>query len=85
MRTVGRGALAGLVGGLLSTVVMVRVGQLPVIAGLIGSLGGGGLEPGKRGVHASVGASSSSRSVASLSWRTGKNPPPGTTFTVMQA
>ena len=34
---VGRGALAGLVGGLLFTVVMVRIGQLPVIAGLIGS------------------------------------------------
>ena len=36
LRAVGRGALAGLVGGLLFTVVMVRVGILPVVAQLVG-------------------------------------------------
>ena len=36
LRAVGRGALAGLVGGLLFTAVMVRVGILPVIAQLVG-------------------------------------------------
>ena len=36
-RAVGRGALAGLVGGLLFTVVMLQIGFLPSVAGLIGS------------------------------------------------
>ena len=36
LRAVGRGALAGLVGGLLFTAVMVRVGILPLIAQLVG-------------------------------------------------
>jgi uncharacterized membrane protein YagU involved in acid resistance len=36
-RAVGRGALAGLVGGLLFTLVMVQIGFLPSVASLIGS------------------------------------------------
>ncbi len=36
LRAVGRGALAGLVGGVVFTGVMVRVGILPVIAQLVG-------------------------------------------------
>ncbi|MGH9268580.1 MAG: hypothetical protein ACRD0D_10445, partial [Acidimicrobiales bacterium] len=37
LRAVGRGALAGLAGGLLFTVVMVQIGFLPTVAALIGS------------------------------------------------
>jgi uncharacterized membrane protein YagU involved in acid resistance len=37
LRALGRGALAGLVGGLLFTLVMIRVGFLPIVASLIGS------------------------------------------------
>lgn len=37
LRAIGRGVLGGLVGGLLFTVVMVRVGFLPAVASLIGS------------------------------------------------
>lgn len=37
LRAVGRGALAGLAGGVLFTVVMVRVGILPAVAKLVGS------------------------------------------------
>ncbi len=37
LRALARGALAGLVGGALFTVVMVRVGILPIVARLIGS------------------------------------------------
>jgi hypothetical protein len=37
VRAIGRGALAGLVGGLLFTVVMVQIGFLPTVARLIGS------------------------------------------------
>jgi uncharacterized membrane protein YagU involved in acid resistance len=37
LRAAGRGALAGLVGGMLFTVVMVQVGFLPTVANLIGS------------------------------------------------
>lgn len=36
-RAVGRGAAAGLVGGFLFTLVMVRIGYLPTVAGLVGS------------------------------------------------
>jgi len=36
-RAVGRGAAAGLVGGLLFTVVMVQIGFLPTVAKLVGS------------------------------------------------
>ncbi|CAN5565599.1 hypothetical protein BH20CHL7_BH20CHL7_04650 [soil metagenome] len=36
-RAVGRGATAGLVGGLLFTLVMVQIGFLPTVAGLVGS------------------------------------------------
>ncbi len=37
LQAVGRGAVAGLIGGLLFTVVMLQVGLLPVVAGLLGS------------------------------------------------
>jgi hypothetical protein len=37
LRAVGRGALAGLAGGLLFTVVMAQIGFLPVFARLVGS------------------------------------------------
>ncbi len=37
MRTVGRGTLAGIVGGLLFTLVMAQIGYLPVVARLVGS------------------------------------------------
>ena len=37
LRAVGRGAAAGLVGGLLFTLVMVRIGFLPTVARLVGS------------------------------------------------
>ena len=37
VRAAGRGALAGLVGGMLFTVVMVQIGFLPTVANLIGS------------------------------------------------
>jgi uncharacterized membrane protein YagU involved in acid resistance len=37
LRTFGRGILAGLVGGLLFTLVMVQIGYLPVVAHLIGA------------------------------------------------
>lgn len=37
LRAAGRGALAGLVGGLLFTVVMLQIGFLPTVANLIGS------------------------------------------------
>ncbi len=37
LRALGRGALAGLAGGLLFAVVMARVDMLPTVAGLIGS------------------------------------------------
>ena len=37
LRAVGRGALAGLVGGIFFTLVMVQIGFLPVAAGMIGS------------------------------------------------
>ncbi len=36
-RAVGRGAAAGLVGGLLFTLVMVQIGYLPKVANLVGS------------------------------------------------
>jgi uncharacterized membrane protein YagU involved in acid resistance len=38
VRAMGRGALAGLVGGLLFTVVMLQIGFLPTVARLIGSV-----------------------------------------------
>lgn len=37
LRAVGRGAAAGLVGGLLFTLVMVQIGFLPTVANLVGS------------------------------------------------
>jgi uncharacterized membrane protein YagU involved in acid resistance len=37
LRALGRGALAGLVGGVVFTLVMMQIGFLPVAAGLIGS------------------------------------------------
>jgi uncharacterized membrane protein YagU involved in acid resistance len=37
LRAVGRGAVAGLLGGLIFTLVMVRIGFLPTVARLIGS------------------------------------------------
>jgi uncharacterized membrane protein YagU involved in acid resistance len=37
LRALGRGILAGTIGGLLFTVVMVQLGFLPTVAGLIGS------------------------------------------------
>ena len=37
LRALGRGALAGLVGGMLFSVVMVQIGFLPSVAGLVGS------------------------------------------------
>ena len=37
LRAVGRGAVGGLLGGLLFTVVMVQIGFLPIVARLIGS------------------------------------------------
>ncbi len=37
IRSTGRGALAGLVGGLLFTLVMLQVGFLPTVASLVGS------------------------------------------------
>lgn len=37
LRAVGRGAVAGLLGGLIFTVVMVQIGFLPTVARLIGS------------------------------------------------
>jgi hypothetical protein len=37
LRAIGRGTLAGLVGGLLFTVVMVQVGFLPIVASIVGS------------------------------------------------
>jgi uncharacterized membrane protein YagU involved in acid resistance len=37
LRAVGRGALAGIIGGLLFTLVMVQIGFLPAVASLIGS------------------------------------------------
>ncbi len=37
LRAVGRGAFAGLIGGLVFTVVMVQIGVLPAVARLIGS------------------------------------------------
>jgi uncharacterized membrane protein YagU involved in acid resistance len=37
LRLTGRGAVAGLVGGLLFTIIMVRMDQLPTVARLVGS------------------------------------------------
>ncbi|MFQ5946268.1 MAG: hypothetical protein ACE5NC_08470, partial [Anaerolineae bacterium] len=37
LRALGRGALAGLVGGLVFSLVMVQIGFLPAVAGLVGS------------------------------------------------
>ncbi|MBI3943799.1 MAG: hypothetical protein HY326_12355 [Chloroflexi bacterium] len=37
LRAIGRGAIAGLVGGLIFTLVMVQIGFLPTVASLIGS------------------------------------------------
>jgi hypothetical protein len=37
LRLTARGALAGLIGGLLFTIIMLRMGELPVVARLIGS------------------------------------------------
>jgi hypothetical protein len=37
LRAIGRGAVAGLAGGLIFTLIMVEVGFLPVVASLIGS------------------------------------------------
>ena len=37
VRAIGRGVVAGLVGGLLFTLVMVQIGVLPVVAALVGS------------------------------------------------
>lgn len=37
LRAIGRGAVSGLMGGLIFTVVMVRVGFLPTVARLVGS------------------------------------------------
>ena len=37
VRAIGRGIIAGLVGGLLFTLVMLRIGSLPTVAELVGS------------------------------------------------
>ena len=37
VRAIGRGIIAGLIGGLLFTLVMLRIGILPTVAGLVGS------------------------------------------------
>ena len=37
LRAIGRGAFAGLIGGLVFTIVMLRIGVLPAVARLIGS------------------------------------------------